>query len=323
MQGQAIMSFADRAPHLYEHGKLHRMLLDGIGVENAAELVPLPEDMIPMDPVSENMAVLRLDPVKAFQHQDHQSHIAVHMMAMQDPKIQQVLAQSPTAQQSMSAMMTHVTEHVAWEYRSQIEQNLGVQLPPPDEALPPEIEVQLSSLVAQAARQLFGRNQQEISQQEAEAKAKDPIQINRERELAIAEKEAQSKAAQREGQLMMEMAKLLQRDESETRSLHTQREMSAERTRAEILGDMLDSASENAKLSYQERIAVADQYMKRIREDTDRIKAQNKVQIENDKMDLSFFQKASDLASKEYQSQLKAANSQSMPKAPEPEQKEE
>jgi hypothetical protein len=151
-------------------------MLDILGVKNIDKLIPGRKDnQEPLDPVSENMAIMNGKPVKAYITQDHKSHIAVHQAAMQDPKIMAIVGQNPMAQQIMAAGMAHVMEHVAFEYRNQIEQMLGTQLPPPNQPLPPQIEANLSALIAQAATKLLGQNKNEAAQAAAQQQAQDPV----------------------------------------------------------------------------------------------------------------------------------------------------
>lgn len=193
MQYQAALQLAQQAPQLYDMGKLHRQMLEVLGISEAADIIKLPDEIKPKDPVTENMAILKQEPVKAFMYQDHEAHIQVHMAAMQDPKIQQMVGQSPFASAIQSAMSSHITEHVAYQYRKEIQLQLGVEMPSEDQALPEDTEEEISRLAAQAAQKLLGKNQSEIAQQQAEEAAKDPLTIIQQRELAIKEQELQHK----------------------------------------------------------------------------------------------------------------------------------
>jgi len=193
VQYQAVIQMAQMAPDIYDLPFLHRQMLEVLGIKNAEKLVPLEDDQKPRDPVAENMAVLKGKPVKAFFYQDHQAHIQVHMSAMQDPLIQQVVGQNPRAQQIQAAMMAHISEHVAYAYRQKIEQQMGVALPPEDEKLPPQIEVALSSMMAQAAQQVLQENQAQVQQQQAQAQMQDPVIQMQMQELQIKQKEVDLK----------------------------------------------------------------------------------------------------------------------------------
>ena len=193
MQYQAALQLAQQAPQLYDMGKLHRQMLEVLGISEAADIIKLPDDIKPKDPVSENMAILKQEPVKAFMYQDHEAHIQVHMTAMQDPKIQQIVGQSPFAGAIQSAMAAHITEHVAFQYRKEIQLQLGVEMPSEDQPLPEDTEEEISRLAADAAQKLLGKNQAEVAQQQAEEAAKDPLTVIQQRELQIKEAELKHK----------------------------------------------------------------------------------------------------------------------------------
>jgi hypothetical protein len=185
VQYQAVIQMAQMAPEIYDLPLLHRNMLEVLGIKNADKLVPLPDDQKPKDPVSENMMVLKSEPVKAFLYQDHEAHIKVHMSAMQDPIIMQLVGQNPKAPMIQAAMMAHVAEHVGFAYRQKIEQQLGMPLPPEDEKLPPQVEVALSAMMAQAAQQVLQQSQAQQAQQQAQQQVQDPVLQLQQQELQI------------------------------------------------------------------------------------------------------------------------------------------
>jgi hypothetical protein len=202
VQYQAVIQMSQMAPEIYDLPKLHRGMLEVLGIKNADKLIPLEEDMKPKDPVTENMEILKSEPVKAFQYQDHESHIKVHMSAMQDPLIQQMIGQNPKAPQIQAALTAHIAEHVGFAYRQKIEQQLGMALPPEDEKLPPEVEVALSGMMAQAAQQVLQQSQAQVAQQQAQQQAQDPVVQMQQQELAIKQQDAQTKAQKIQGDLV-------------------------------------------------------------------------------------------------------------------------
>jgi hypothetical protein len=194
VQYQAVMQMAQANPQIYDLPELNRQMLEVLGIKNIGKLIPSTDDQKPKDPVSENMAIINGKPVKAFIYQDHQAHIAVHMAAIQDPKMMQMISQNPMASQIQAAAMAHVNEHIAFEYRKQIEEQLGVPLPNPDENLPEDIEVQLSRLTADAANKLLQKDQAEVQQQQIQQQQQDPLIQMQQQELAIKQQESQAKA---------------------------------------------------------------------------------------------------------------------------------
>ena len=208
MQYQAVIQLAQGAPQIYNLPLLHRQMIEVLGVKNADKLVPIDDDMTPRDPISENMSFLTGKPTKAFIYQDHDAHIAVHTSMLQDPMVMGQMGQNPMAQQMQAAIMAHVAEHVAFQYRTKIEQRLGATLPQPDTEMPEDIEVQLSKLVAQAAKQLLDINKNQAAQQQAQQQMQDPVMQMQQAELQIKQQDAQTKAQKVQGDLAIKQAEL-------------------------------------------------------------------------------------------------------------------
>lgn len=224
VQWQAVMQLAAMAPQIYDLPELHGQMLEILGVKNIDKLIPTRMDnQKPTDPVTENMALMNGKPVKAFLTQDHMSHITVHQSAMQDPKVMQIMGQNPMAQQIQAAAMAHVMEHVAFAYRQQIEKQLGTTLPPPDKPLPPEIEVQISGLEAQAAQKLLGQNQQEAQQQDAQQKAQDPVIQMQQQQLQLDSGELERKKAKDQADNQLKQLQLQQTEADAQRRDATER----------------------------------------------------------------------------------------------------
>ena len=208
VQYQAVMQMAQANPQIYDLPELNRQMLEVLGVKNIGKLIPTAEDQKPKDPVAENMAIMNGKPVKAFIYQDHEAHIKVHMGAMNDPKIAQLMGQNPQAQLIQAAAMAHINEHIAFEYRKQIEEQAGVDLPAPDDQLPEEMEVEISRLAAKAADQLLQKNQAEVAQQQAQAQQQDPIVQMQQQELQLKAQEVQIKAQKTQADIQLDQAKL-------------------------------------------------------------------------------------------------------------------
>ena len=194
VQYQAVIQMAQMAPQIYDLPQLHRSMLEVLGIKNAEKLVPLQDDMKPVDPVTENQAILKAKPVKAFFYQDHAAHIATHQSMLQNPIIASILGQNPMAQQINAALQAHIAEHLGFQMRQQIEAQLGMPLPPEDEKLPPQIEVGLSGMIAQAAQQATLQAQQRAAMLQAQQKAQDPMVQMQMQELQLRQQELQIKA---------------------------------------------------------------------------------------------------------------------------------
>jgi len=219
VQYQAVLQLAQQAPQLYDMGQLHRQMLEVLGIKNAKKLVKIEDDQMPEDPVTENMNILNMKPVKAFLYQDHQAHIQVHMNAMQDPKMAQLIGQNPQAQAIGAAGMAHIQQHLAFEYRKQMEEMMGVPLPTGeeenDEGMPRDMEVQISRMAAQASDQLLNRNKTEVAAQQAQQAAQDPVIQMQAKELELKQQKEQremqkdqSDAAAKAAQLQIEKERI-------------------------------------------------------------------------------------------------------------------
>ena len=241
VQYQAALQLAQTAPQLYDLPLLHRQMLDVLGIKNYAKLVPSQDDKKPMDPVTENQNVLMMKPVKAFLYQDHQAHIAVHMGAMQDPKIQQLVGMNPMAQQIQAAMMAHVNEHIGYEYRKQMEMRMGMELPPDneqyeDEGIPEELEVRISQLAAQAAQQMLQQNQQEAQAQQNAQAQQDPLVQMQQMELQLKQADLQLK----QQKLQVDAATKADQIRIEESRIEAQKEIAGMQVGAKIAKDKAD-----------------------------------------------------------------------------------
>jgi len=208
VQYQAVMQLAQSNPDIYDLPELNRQMLDVLGVKNAEKLIPNKEDMKPMNPVSENMAIINGKPVKAFIYQDHEAHITAHMAFANDPKVRQLVGQSSKAAAIQAAMEAHIAEHIAFQYRAMLEKEMGAELPPPEEVLPEDVEVDLSRVVAKAAEQLLQKDTAEAKQQQIQQQEEDPILQMQKQELRIKEMEAAAKGKKMADDTELDKAKL-------------------------------------------------------------------------------------------------------------------
>jgi hypothetical protein len=224
IQYQAAIQLAQQSPPgLYNLSVLHRQMLEVMGIKDADKIISSEEDQLPTDPVTENMNILNMQPAKAFIDQDHDAHIAVHMSMINDPKVAQIVGQNPNANGIKSALMAHVMEHVGFQYRRGVEEQLGAALPPPEQKLPPQIEAQLAKLTAEAAKRLVQANQSQASQEQAQQQMQDPVLQMQQKELQLKAQEIMDKKeielekirAQKEIAMLNNEAKLLLQNEDQ------------------------------------------------------------------------------------------------------------
>jgi hypothetical protein len=237
VQYQAVMQMAQANPQIYDMVELNRQMLEVLGIKNIGKLVPSAEDFKPKDPVQENMNIINCKPVKAFIYQDHEAHIQVHQAAMQDPKIMQMIGQNPKAQMIGAAAMAHLNEHIAFQYRKEIEKQLGIPLPDMDKELPKDMEVEISRMMALAAQKLLSKDQAEAQQQQAQQAAQDPLVQMQQQELQLKAKEVEIK----EKKLAMDAAAEADRIDLEKQRLESQERIAGVQAGAR-------AAAEKAKL---------------------------------------------------------------------------
>lgn len=258
LQYQAAMQMAQQAPQLFDLPTLARETLNCYGVRNASQLVKDPTQIPPADPVSENMSILNGKPVKAYQWQDQDAHIQVHMLAIQDPKIQQMVGQSPMASMIGSAAAAHITEHLAMKYRSEIEKEMGAPLPPMGQPLPPEIEVRLSRLVAAAANKLFQKDKAEAQAQIAQQQQQDPVIQMQQQELALKGQDIQTKQAKIQSDAVMEALKMKQQKDLELARIASTERIAGAQVGAQAASDLIQRQADAVDSANDMAAKVAD-----------------------------------------------------------------
>ena len=245
VQYQAVLQLAQSAPQLYDMPLLHRQMLEVLGIKNGNKLIPMAEDMTPVDPVQENQNILMGKPVKAFVEQNHQAHIQVHMMAMQDPQIAKIIGQNPQAQMLQSAMLAHVNEHVGFEYRRQMQERMGMILPGEDQSkqLGEQEANEIAVMAAQASQQLVQEHTQEDQAQKAQQQMQDPIVQMQMKELELKSQELQLKIQKQQ----IDAAEKADRIRIEESRIESQKEIAAMQVGAQ-------AAAAKAKLSAHQEL---------------------------------------------------------------------
>ena len=278
VQYQAVLQLAQGAPQLYDLPYLHRQMLEVLGIQNAEKLVPLKDgdDMKPRDPVSENMDVINGKPVKAFIYQDHEAHLAVHTSMMQDPQIAQMIGQNPQGQAVMAAMQAHMQEHLAFEYRRQVEEQAGVPLPPPNAEMSEDIELQVSRLAAAAAQQLSQKKQAEAQQQQAQQMMQDPIIQMQQAELQLKAQELQQKAQK----MALDAAEKQDRLEIERERIASQKEIAGLQVGAKIATSKSDLDAKQEEAGLRLGIEIARESMSQAQPETPVSPIQQQEEIE-------------------------------------------
>jgi hypothetical protein len=259
MQYQAALQLAQQSPQIYNLPELHRQMLDTLGIRDADKIIPLGDDIKPADPVSENMSMLNGEPVQAFEYQDHEAHIRVHMSAIQDPELAQMGANNPQGMQLLQASLeSHVREHLAFQYRDEIEKELGIELPPLGEPLPQDIEKRLSSMVADAAERLLQKHQREAEAQRIQEQMQDPLVQAKMRELDIKEAEVQRKAQADMLDAQIDAQKSQSRDAIELERIRSQEKIAESSMEQKLVSDIIDAQVEGEKIESEEAQKAAE-----------------------------------------------------------------
>jgi len=259
MQYQAALQLAQQSPQIYNLPELHRQMLDTLGIRDADKIIPLGDDTKPADPVSENMSMLNGEPVKAFEYQDHEAHIRVHMSAIQDPELAQIGANNPQGMQLLQAALeAHVREHLAFQYRDEIEMELGIELPPLGETLPEDIEKRLSAMVAEAAERLLQKHQREAEQQRIQEQMQDPLVQAKMRELDIKESEVQRKAQADMIDAQIDVQKSQSRDAIEMERIRSQEKIAESSVEQKLVSDIIEAKVEGERIESEEMQKAAE-----------------------------------------------------------------
>ena len=252
MQYQAAMQLAQSSPEMYNLPELHRQMLEVLGIEDVDAIIPDTDDIKPVDPVTAVQNLINGKPVKAFIDQDHEAHIATLISTQQNPEMMQIVQQSPKAPVILAAASDYINQHLTMQFRKQIEQEMGIELPPEGEPLPADVEKRISSLVAEAAQRVAGTSQQRAEQERIEQQQKDPLIQMKEREVAIKEGELQRKAQEGQAKIQLEAAKAANRDEIERERISTQAEIAGARIGQQTASDLLENAQDDKKQALEE-----------------------------------------------------------------------
>ena len=247
MQYQAAMQLAQSSPEMYNLPELHRQMLEVLGIEDVDTIIPDTDDIKPVDPVTAVQNLINGKPVRAFIEQDHEAHIATLISTQQNPEMMQIVQQSPKAPVILAAASDYINQHLTMQFRKQVEQEMGIELPPEGEPLPADVEKRISSLVAEAAQRVAGTSQQRAEQERIEQQQKDPLIQMKEREVAIKEGELQRKAAEDQGRLQLDAAKAANRDEIERERLKSQNELAGMKIGQQVASDLLENEQEDKK----------------------------------------------------------------------------
>ena len=259
MQYQAAMQLAQSAPDMYNLKELHRQMLEVLGIRNVEDIIPMEEEVPPVDPVTAVQNLINGIPVQAHMSQDHEAHIQTIVSAQQNPEIMGLVEQSPRAPAIMAAASAYINEHLTMQFRKEVEMEMGVELPPEGEPLPADVEKRISSLVAEAARRVSATSQAQAEQERIQEQQQDPLIQMKERELAIKEGELQRKAQNDQGRLELDAMKASANVEIEKKRIGSQAEIAGANIGQRIASDLLEAEQikdKQAREDYQKGVDI-------------------------------------------------------------------
>ena len=175
---QAQVQLAESAPDLYDRREVHRRMLEALRTPEIDGVLPDRKKIERCDPVTENALAMVGTPIKVFQDQYHDAHIAVHMGQLELLAAQE----SPSLQLMQQILMPHIAEHEAQAMRVKMMQAMGMPLPalntdwdkdddePAVQPLPPEVENQIAVKAADVMKALTAQlREAQATQQQAAA----------------------------------------------------------------------------------------------------------------------------------------------------------
>ena len=221
---QTKLQLAGAAPELHNMYEVYHDMYEALGVKDVDRLlkqVPQTEDK-PLDPAQENINALDMAELKAFQGQDHQSHIMAHMVFGSTPMAMQM---PPVAM----SLQKHIMEHVkiqAEEQSMAMAQQQGVQDPM-------QVEMLKAQMIAQGMQQV-----KQMSQQ-VSGEGPDPLVQLKEKELELRAQAEQNDTQLDQAKLGLEQQSLAQRNEQFNKRLQSQEEQTSARIQSAMDRELL------------------------------------------------------------------------------------
>lgn len=262
MQYQAAMQLATTAPQIYNMPELHRQMLETLGIRNVEDIIPDTDDIKPVDPVTAVQNLINGQPVKAFPFQDHDAHIETIVAAQQNPEVAASIEQSPNAQSIVANASAYVNEHLTMKFRKQVEREMGIELPPEGQPIPPDVEKRISELVAEAAQRVAITSQAKEQQERIAQQQQDPLLQMKDREIAVKEADVQRKIAESAARLQLDAEKAMNRDDIERERIQSQEQIAGAKIGQQVASDLLDvdeTRKAEAREDFQKGIDIARQ----------------------------------------------------------------
>jgi len=224
---QSQLELAAQAPDLHNLPEAYRRMYEALGVRDIDSILNAPEldAPKPKDPAQENVDALDGIDLKAFEGQNHQAHIAAHLVFMASGVVQ---ASPPVA----VALQKHIMEHVKLMAQEQVmtqfmQQNQGQE---PTEEQVISIEAEISQVIADKIAEVRMMSQNIMGQGQAEGP--DPLVALKEQELGIKEQKTMADIANDQAKFGLEEQKLSERSRQFDDRLESQEGQTAARINA-------------------------------------------------------------------------------------------
>ena len=196
MMAQLALQLSQSAPPgMFNVEELNKTILQAANIPNLDKIMPEKPSPMPLDPVSDIQAAVKGMPIQAFVGQNHDAHIQVKTMFIQDP----MNGANPMMQRIVPVLQANIQEHMVMKYQEQIsgvsKEMIGQYGP---EAAAAGVDVQdprlMEQVIAAAAQQVAQANQAAAQMQMAASPEAQMVQIEQQR-LGVEQQKVQTQMA--------------------------------------------------------------------------------------------------------------------------------
>ena len=232
---QSQLQMAMQAPQMHDMHEAYRRMYEALGVNDVDKILiaPSSDDPIPKDPAQENMDALDVVQLKAFEGQDHDAHIQAHLIFITSPTIQAL-------PQAAIALQKHIIEHVKLKCQematAQMLQQTGGQ------ALTPDMELQLESMIAQLNAQEFAKLKQLTAQITGQNQG-DPLIQLKQQELQLEAQKDQREAQMDQAELQLDQQRMANKQTEFQQRLASQERQTQARIDAALQRELMKRGS--------------------------------------------------------------------------------
>ena len=221
---QTKMQLASQAPELHNMHEIYRDMYESLGITDVDRIMKeVPdEEPRPLDPAQENINALDMMKLRAFEGQDHQSHIMAHLVFGASPMVGQL---PPVAMM----LQKHILEHIKIQSEEQAMQQMQ-QMQGADEA---QYQAVVAQMVAQGMQQV-----KELSGQ-LSGEGPDPLVQLKEKELEIKAQSEQSDAQLDQAKLQLDQSNQQMRGQQFQQRLASQSEQTDKRIQSAMDRELL------------------------------------------------------------------------------------